>query len=541
MGTDFDLIVPEYYNIAWDIDGYADGEPQVAIYWEDAIGITKTLTYQELRHLSNKFANVLKNIGLTKGDKILIVLPRIPETYIAYIAALKLGLVISPGSDMLMPKDLLYRINQSQAKAIICYHTLTDRVHKISSETVSLRYYFTVGGEVEGWQNYENLIKGMPSKFDPVATRSDDSAFLCYTSGATGNPKGVIHDHGWVYAHRALSVKIGFNCGPGTLIWSTVSPAWIKWVHNAFINTLGSGATGLAYNGHLDGEKYLQMIEKYNVNFLCATATEYRKISNVDQLDRFKISSLKNALSAGEPLNNQVIDKFKRHFNVKVGDGYGQTENTLLITSLNDMNVKPGSLGRSTLGDLVRVNDDNGNPLPFGEVGVIAVHRSVRGLFKEYHNDPERTKSVFHGDWYMTGDLAKMDQDGYFWFEGRSDDLIISSGYTIGPSEIEEALLSYENVKECAVVPSPDAVRGAVVKAFIVIDKKVIPSDNLVKKLQNYVKTITAPYKYPREIEFVSELPKTVSGKIQRGKLRQLEKQRKQIENIKTQTVPKDE
>jgi acetyl-CoA synthetase len=371
----------------------------------------------------------------------------------------------------------------------------------------------------------------MSTEFNTVQTRKEDHAFLCYTSGTTGNPKGVIHDHAWIYAHRALSARLGFNNGPGTVTWSTVSPAWIKWVHNAFINILGTGALGFAFNGSLDGEKYLQLIEKYKVNFLCASATEFRKIAHVNQIERFNISSLKSALSAGEPLNKQVIDTFKKYFNVHVGDGYGQTESTLLITSYNDANAKLGSIGRSSLGNLVRVMDMNGNDLPVGQVGTIAVHRSVPGLFKEYHNDQERTKAAFNGDWFMTGDFAMMDEDGYFWFEGRSDDIIISSGYTIGPSEVEEALLSHKIVKECAVVPSPDPIRGAIVKAFVVLDKNIDQTEELVKELQDHAKSVTAPYKYPREIEFVLSLPKTITGKVQRAILRQLEKQRKQVEN----------
>lgn len=531
MENNLEVIVPEYYNIAWDIDRYADGTTKPAILWEDAEGNTKTLTYQELRERSNQFANSLKAMGLRKGDTIMIALPRLPETYIAYVAALKLGLVVSPGSDMFMPKDLLYRINHSQAKAIICYHTLTDRVDSIRTAIKNLKYFITFGSSVNGWDNYEEMTRGMSSKFEAVPIRSEDHAFLCYTSGTTGYPKGVIHDHGWIYAHRAICENIGFNIRPGSVVWSTVSPAWVKWVHNAFINTLGNGATGLVYFGSLDGEKYLNMIEKYNVNFLCATATEFRKMAAVRNLEFYNISSLQNALSAGESLNKYEIETFKKYFNVHVGDGYGQTENTLLITTLNDPHAKQGTLGKSTLGNRVRVVDEKGDPVPNGQVGVIAVHRSVPGLFRVYHNELEHTKAAFCGEWYLTGDLAKIDDDGYFWYEGRIDDVIISSGYTIGPSEVEEVLLIHEAVKECAVVASPDRVRGAIVKAFVVLHEGFVPSENLVKELQEYVKSMVAPFKYPREIEFVSHLPRTTSGKVKRAELRELEYKRKQTEN----------
>ncbi|KKB33464.1 acyl-CoA synthetase MbcS [Bacillus thermotolerans] len=521
------LVAPEFYNMAQDIDRHADQPGKLALIWENEAGNTREVTYLGLRQESNKFANALKALGLEKGDRVIITLPRIPEAYYAYLAALKLGLVISPGSEMLVAKDLLYRAVHSQAKAVICYHQLTEQFDKIRTEAESLQHFIAVGKEVDGWLSYQQLVENQSDQCEIVKTRSDDLAFLNYTSGTTGNPKGVIHHHSWAFAHQAVAAKLWMDIRETDIVWATAGPGWAKWNWSPFISTLGSGATGLVYHGKFDAQKYLSLLEKHQVNVLCCTPTEYRLMAKQDNLDQYKLPHLRSTVSAGEPLNRQVIDTFKRCFNVQVRDGYGQTENTILVGTLMGMEVKPGSMGKPSPGNRVAIIDENGNPLPAGKVGDIAVHRDAPALFKGYLNDPERTAKAFRGDWYLTGDQAQMDEDGYFWFEGRSDDIIISSGYTIGPFEVEDALTKHPSVRECAVVASPDEIRGAIVKAFVVLKDPSAGSNELAKELQDHVKTITAPYKYPREIEFVSELPKTTSGKIRRLELRQREKEKK--------------
>ena len=280
------------------------------------------------------------------------------------------------------------------------------------------------------------------------------------------------------------------------------------------------GATAFVYHGGFDVTKYLQLLQDEKINVLCCTPTEYRIMAKVENLSSYNLSQLRSAVSAGEPLNRPVIETFQKLFNLKVRDGYGQTENTLLVGTLEDTELRPGSMGVPTPGNRVCIIDSEGNETAVGQVGDIAVHRSTPALFKEYYRDPERTQAAFRGDWYITGDQAYRDEDGYFWFEGRGDDIIISSGYTIGPFEVEDALNKHASVQECAVVAAPDEIRGNIVKAFVVLREGFEASDNLAKDLQEHVKELTAPYKYPRSIVFLDELPKTTSGKIRRVELR---------------------
>ncbi|ARK29590.1 acyl-CoA synthetase MbcS [Halalkalibacter krulwichiae] len=523
------LIAPEYYNIAQDIDKYADDPNKLALIWENEIGEKRQVTYRQLRKESNQFAHALVNLGLKKGDKVMITLPRIPETYAIYLGALKLGLIISPGSEMLREKDILYRAEHSQAKATICFAELTERFDSIRAQASSLTCFITVGNEVDGWLNYHRLIDGISGDFEIVKTKCDDLAFLNYTSGTTGNPKGVVHAHSWAYAHQAVAAKHWLDVKETDLVWATAAPGWAKWNWTPFLATLGSGATGFVYDGKFDPEKYLSLLEKYSVNVLCCTPTEYRLMAKLDNLSSYNLPYLRSTVSAGEPLNQEVIDTFRKHFNVQVRDGYGQTENTLLIGTLMGMKERIGSMGKPTPGNQVSIIDEEGNEVLPGVVGDIAVHRSTPALFKGYLNDPERTSQAFRGDWYLTGDQASMDDEGYFWFEGRSDDIIISSGYTIGPFEVEDALVKHPSVKECAVVASPDEIRGSIVKAYVILKDSSSSNEALVKELQEHVKQLTAPYKYPRAIEFIEELPKTTSGKIRRVELRQLEKSKSSL------------
>ncbi|WP_462411306.1 acyl-CoA synthetase MbcS [Neobacillus sp. Marseille-QA0830] len=517
-----ELIAPEKYNLVSEMERFAKDPTKLALKWENDLGETKLVTYQQLLKQANQAANVFTKNGLKQGDIVLVMVPRVIEAYVVYLAALKAGMVVIPCSEMLREKDLQYRIIHGDVKAVISYYPYVDQFKHISGTQPIVKY--TIGGKVEGWNDLDGQMATAGEEFPLAETHRDDMAFLSYTSGTTGNPKGVVHTHGWAFAHLRTAAAKWLSISENDTVWATAGPGWQKWVWSPLLSVLGSGATGLVYHGRFEPSKYLSLLQKYDVNVLCCTPTEYRLMAKVDHLADYHLPNLHSAVSAGEPLNREVIDIFKKYFNIEVRDGYGQTENTLLVGVTKGMKLKPGSMGKPTPGNRVEVIDENGQICPPGEVGDIAVHVETPALFKQYYKDPERTAKQFRGDYYVTGDRARKDEEGYFWFEGRSDDIIISSGYTIGPFEVEDALVKHPYVKECAVVASPDEIRGTIVKAFVVL-KDGVDSNNpdLTKTLQNHVKTLTAPYKYPRKIEYLSELPKTTSGKIRRIELRQKE------------------
>ncbi|WP_281864427.1 acyl-CoA synthetase MbcS [Planomicrobium okeanokoites] len=515
------LVAPRDYNLVDEIEKFADGSRKTALIWENDKGDSKRVTYDELMSAANKAANSFEKAGLQKGDVVLIMVPRLIEAYITYIGALKAGLVVIPSSEMLRAKDISYRLNHSGAKAVVAYEPFMDQFGDVPEMERTVK--FVIGNSVSSWISLTDEMESASEKYEKAATHNDDMAFLSYTSGTTGNPKGAVHSHGWAYAHLRTSAEHWLGAKEGDLVWATASPGWQKWIWSPFLATLGSGATGYVYNGKFDPDTYLHILEKQKINVLCCTPTEYRLMAKQKNLADFDLSSLHSAVSAGEPLNAEVINVFKEHFGLEVRDGYGQTENTLLVGVMKGMEIRIGSMGKPTPGNKVEIIDEFGNPCKTGEVGDIAVHSETPALFKGYFNDDERTKMQFRGDYYVTGDKASKDDDGYFWFEGRGDDIIISSGYTIGPFEVEDALVKHAAVQECAVVGSPDEVRGTVVKAFVVLVEGIAPSEELIKELQDHVKELTAPYKYPRSIEFLEQLPKTASGKIRRVELRQKE------------------
>ncbi|MRH44634.1 AMP-binding protein [Aquibacillus halophilus] len=522
-----DLIAPVDYNIAMEFERFATKDPnRKALIWQDDLGEKKEITYKELIDNANKIGNAFLENGLKKGDKILIMVPRLIEAYAVYIAALKTGIVLIPSSEMLRTKDLQYRVTHGEVSGVVSYFPFVEQFSEIT-QLQDLKK-FSIGKEVPGWHDLDKLMTGASSSLAITHTTRDDIAFLPYTSGTTGNPKGVVHTHGWGYAHLRTAPENWLSINEGDLVWATAAPGWQKWVWSPLLSVLGSGATGFVYNGKFDPKMYLGLLESESINVLCCTPTEYRLMVKVDNLTDYSLPHLHSAVSAGEPLNREVIDTFRKYFDVTVRDGYGQTENTLLLGFLKGMKVKPGSMGKPTPGNNVELIDENCNPVAVGVVGDIAIPLDTPALFKEYYKDPERTKQSQRGNYYITGDQASKDEEGYFWFEGRSDDIIVSSGYTIGPFEVEDALVKHPYVKECAVVASPDQVRGNVVKAFIVLQETVDAEDpSLIKQLQDHVKSMTAPYKYPRKIEFIKELPKTSSGKTRRIELRQQEKQGK--------------
>lgn len=522
--------IPEFYNFAAQVEQYAQDHPdkKALVVVDEELAVV-TVSYGQLAAYSNRIANALRSLGIGRGDKVLVLVPRGKEAYGIYLALLKLGAVIMPGSEMLRSKDIEYRINHAGVKAVLAFAGVLQEVEAIRAICPSLEQTIAVGVKRDRWLSLDELIESVSDQFVPVQTRSDELAFLSYTSGTTGGPKGVMHVHGWPLAHLAVASTQWLDVREDDLVWATAGPGWAKWIWSPFVSVLGKGATAFVYRGRFAPERYLTLLDQHPISVLCATPTEYRLMAKIRDLDRFQLKTLRSACSAGEPLNREVIDTFRRQFQVTVRDGYGQTENTVIVGTFVGMEPRPGSMGRPSPLVKAAIIDEEGNPLPTGEVGDIAIDRGMIALFKGYFQDPERTSRAFRGSWYVTGDQGRMDEDGYIWFEGRADDIIISGGYTIGPFEVEDALVKHPAVAECAAVASPDPERGHVVKAFVVLKQGYEGSPELVQELQQHVKQLTAPYKYPRKIEFVTDLPKTSSGKIRRIELRQLEKSRNPI------------
>lgn len=519
-----DLVAPETYNIVSEIEKFTVDQSKKAVIFENETGENREITYTNLIKNANKVGNMFLKYGFKKGDKVLIMMPRCIETYEIYLAALKLGIIIIPSSEMLRTKDLQYRITHGEVKGIVVISDALDEFKAVKEYDALTK--FIVGGQEDGWMSVEDEKANSTDQLDIVETSREDIALLSYTSGTTGNPKAVVHSHGWGYAHMQMAPKHWLSIKEDDIVWATAAPGWQKWVWSPLLSIMGSGATAFVYNGRFDAEKYLQLLQDNKINALCCTPTEYRLMAKLSNLTDYNLEHLHSAVSAGEPLNREVVEKFQENFDLTVRDGYGQTESTLLIGFLKDTESRPGSMGKAIPGSHVTVINDDGELSKVGEVGNIAVPLDLPALFKGYYKDPERTAEPQNGDYFMTGDLAKIDEDGYFWFEGRKDDIIISSGYTIGPFEVEDSLTKHPYVKECAVVASPHEIRGNIVKAFIILQDDVTGNEDTIKELQNYVKHDVAPYKYPRAIEFVEDLPKTNSGKIRRIELRDAEKKK---------------
>ncbi|MCD6573407.1 MAG: AMP-binding protein [Thermoplasmata archaeon] len=516
--------VPEYYSIADVVDKHAKDRSKIAIYYEDASGRKGKMAYWELRDESNRFANWLRSLGMKKGDRIMVVLPRIPEVYVSQIGSFKIGGIVVPCPDMLRAKDIEYRAKNCNAKTIIASIDSTPFVDEVRDK-IPVENYIVVGGEKEGWLSYEKELHRYSRNLEKEKIKATDIMTINYTSGTTGEPKGVMHNHAWIYCMAKTNAVYWWNAQPHELLWTTSSPGWAKWFWSPIGVALAVGASHLIYNGRFNPAKFLSLMEKYRVNRLCATPTEYRMWAQED-LESYDLSDMKKFLSAGEALNREVIDRFYKAYGLKIYEGYGQTETTGLACNHEGIEIKPGSMGKPMPGSNLKIVDEEGNELPRGQIGQIAVPITHPGLMVGYWNGKSLEEIAVNG-LYLTGDLARMDEDGYLWFEGRADDVIKASGYRIGPFEVEDALVKHPAVMEAAVVASPDKIRGNIVKAFVVLAKGYEPSEELIKELQEFVKQETAPYKYPREIEFVDSLPKTISGKIRRVELRERERKRK--------------
>ena len=519
---------PEYFNFGTTIDHFATNPNRVALLWEDQDGRRARLTFADLRQQSNRIANVLHTMGIRRGDPVLLVLPRITMWQAAYIGALKLGALVVPCTSMLREKDLIYRANHSGARAIIATTEHTTMIADLKKECPSLEHYLLAGSNRTGWTGLPEAMQSASPEYRPAHTKSSDPAICYYTSGTTREPKAVLHSHAYTWSHRHTGLDwIGLQ--DGDRHWTTSDTGWAKAAYGVLFGPLMNGVTTFMYNGRFEPRRELELIERYGITTFCAPPTEYRMLIKED-LGKYKFPNLRHCVGAGEPLNPEAIEVWRERTGHTIRDGYGQTETIILAANLPGIDIKTGSMGLPFPGHDVHVIDDKLEECGVDEVGEIAVrvrpHRPP-SLFLEYWKNKDETENVFRGDWYLTGDQATRDADGYLWFVGRADDVIISAGYRIGPFEVESALLEHPAVMESAVVASPDAERGSIVKAFVKLRPGVAGSEPLIVELQEHCKRITAPYKYPREIEFMNDLPKTVSGKIRRVDLRKREESRR--------------
>mgnify|MGYP006271816995 CR=1 FL=1 len=522
----FEWDIPTDYNLPSVIESHADSfGDRVAVYFRDADGTREERTYEDIRRDMNRFANALEELGVGKGDRVMHLFPRHPDGFAVQLGALKRGALLVPCSEMLKPKDLQFRANDCEATTVVAHADLTEMVDPIADDS-PLSTFVSLDGAPGDWQAFSDLLDGQSDEHDGPDVGAEDPMSINYTSGTTGNPKPVRHKHRWMRCFELVNAPYWWGVTAESeledeLLWATTGTGWAKWFWSPVGVGLTTGASQLIYEGEFDPETFLQVMDEEGITRLCAVPTQYRMFTQIDLSD-YDIG-LKAALSAGEPLNREPIERVEEAFGVTPRDGYGQTETVALVTNYPGIDVKPGSMGKPTPGLGTTIIDDEENELPPGEIGEIAVPVGCPGIFDGYYEKPDLDAETFSGEYYRTGDLASRDEDGYFFFEGRADDIIISAGYRIGPFEVEDTLISHPAVAEAAAVASPHEERGDVVKAYVILAEDYEPSDELVEEIQNFMKEETAPYKYPRRLEFVDELPKTSSGKIRRIELRKQE------------------
>ncbi|NNM00021.1 MAG: AMP-binding protein [Gammaproteobacteria bacterium] len=518
---------PERYNFTRDvIDRWASERPELeALYWVEDGKAPVRRTYAELAVASRRLANVLQGAGVARGDTVIVILGRNIEWWETFTACLRMGAVISPGTTQLSARDLAYRVNAAGAGAIVTDSAGRSRVDEIAAECPTLKAKLLIDGAAAGWVDYHAATAAASDDFPTADTAADEEALCYFTSGTTGYPKMCSHAHSYGIGHQTTG-RYWLDLRPGDLHWNISDTGWAKAAWSSYFGPLIAGATLFVHHSAtFSAPRTLELLAEHPITVMCGAPTIYRMLV-LEDLGACEFPALRHCVGAGEPLNPEIIETWRRATGLTIRDGYGQTETVILCGSFPCLPARPGSMGKPAPGIELAVIDDAGRPVPPGTEGDIAVAITPgkpQGLFLEYRGDPERTAATRRGDYYVTGDRATVDEDGYFWFVSRADDVILSAGYRIGPFEVESALIEHAAVAESAVVSSPDATRGEVVKAFVVLAPGFEASDALAAELKEHVKTVTAPYKYPRRIEFVEALPKTVSGKIRRIELRERE------------------
>ena len=533
----FRLEVPEVYNYARDvIDAWASREPgklALLAVGPDG-GNPRRYSFADLAASSNRAANFLASRGVRKGDRVFVMLPRIPDWYDVMLGCIKLGAIPMPGTTLLTARDIAYRLEQAGATAAVTdaqgAGKVDEAVERLGLEPLERLWVGDPGAAdavPSGWSSWASgLAAASERPPDVEPTRADDPLLIYFTSGTVAT-KMVLHTQASLGIGHEITARFWQDLKPTDLHWTLSDFGWAKAAWGKLFGQWAVGAANFLWDlrGKPDFDLMLRLLGDHRVTTFCAPPTVFRALV-LEDLSKYDWSSLRHCVSAGEPLNPEVIKVWREATGLTIYDGYGQTETVNLVANYRCLEVRPGSMGKPTPGFDVCVVDDDGKVLGSGEEGHVAVRVSPDrpvGLFREYWRDPEATAEAFRGDWYYTGDRAQVDEDGYFWFVGRSDDVIISAAYRIGPFEVESALVEHAAVAEAAVVGKPDPERGQIVKAFVILTPGHAGSDDLVRELQDHCKRVTAPFKYPREIEFVADLPKTISGKIRRVELRERE------------------
>jgi acetyl-CoA synthetase len=521
--------VPARLNIAQVCCGrWAQDRSRFALYWEDESGATAKYSFWDIQREANRLSNALAGLGVKRGDRVALILPQRPEMAIAYMAIFQMGAIALPLSHLFGPEALEYRMEFAGASVAFVEPTTIANLWAAKDKLAHLKHVIGVGGAREaGVHSYESLIENAKSEFEKTDTASNDPALIIYTSGTTGPPKGALEAHrlilgnipGFVYSHD-------FFPQPGDMFWSPADWAWAGGLMDALLPSWYFGMPILGYRGRFDAERAYYLLEKYGVrnSFLFPTALKLMMKAVPEPRKHYNLN-LRSIMSAGESVGVTVIEWAREQLGVTINEMFGQTEINYVVGNCQAAwPVKPGSIGRPYPGHQVAVINEQGNEVPRGELGEIAVKKNDDPVFfLEYWKNPDATREKFIGDWGCTGDQGRMDEDGYLWYQGRSDDVIKASGYRIGPAEIESCLVKHPAVANAAVIGKPDEARGQIVKAFIVLQPGVAGTQALVDEIQAHVRGRLAPYEYPREIEFLDALPMTTTGKVQRKELRKRE------------------
>lgn len=525
------IVVPDNFNFSYDVmDEYAKLEPdRLALIWCNDEGEERFFTFGELKKYSDKAANMLRGQGINKGDKVMVILRRRYEYYFVVLALSKIGAIYIPSTDQLTEKDIIYRNNAGEVKMIIAYNRpdIIRHVEGSLEESPTVEKIMLVGGQRERWISYDAEMEAASENWTrPVGeadTTNEDIMLIYFTSGTTGMPKMTLHDFTYPLGH-IINAKYWQRVRDGGRHLTVADSGWAKFGWGKIFGQWICGVVMFLYDmERFAPDKLLEKIQRYRLETFCAPPTIYRFLLQQD-IERYDLSSLVHCSTAGEPLNPEVFKKWYDKTGVEILNGFGQSETSVLVANFEWFQVVPGSMGKPNPAYDIDIVDEEGNSCATGVEGELVIRNvdtnKPAGLCRGYYKDCEATSKVWRNNTYHTGDVVYRDEHGYFWFIGRNDDVIKASGYRISPFEVESAVIEHPAVVECAVTGAPDKVRGTVVKATVVLAKGFEPSEELRKDIQNYVKKVTAPYKYPRIIDFVDELPKTIGGKIKRAEIR---------------------